>query len=76
MGLMLGVELVRDRKTKEPATAEAARVLELCKDRGLLIGKGGLYGNTLRISPPMIVNKDQIDDALRLLGEALAEATK
>ncbi len=41
MGLMLGVELVRDRKTKEPANTEAADVLERCKDRGLLIGKGG-----------------------------------
>jgi 4-aminobutyrate aminotransferase-like enzyme len=39
-----------------------------------LIGKGGLYGNSLRIAPPMIVNRGQIDDALRLLGEALEEA--
>ena len=53
MGLMLGVELVRDRQTKEPATTETADLLELCKERGLLIGKGGLYGNTLRIKPPM-----------------------
>ncbi|MCA9307777.1 MAG: aminotransferase class III-fold pyridoxal phosphate-dependent enzyme, partial [Phycisphaerales bacterium] len=52
MGLMLGVELVRDRVTKEPANTEAADILERCKHRGLLIGKGGLYGNTLRIKPP------------------------
>jgi 4-aminobutyrate aminotransferase-like enzyme len=50
--------------------------MEAARKRGLLIGKGGLYGNSLRIAPPMIVNKSQIDDALRLLGEALAEALK
>ena len=42
MGLMLGIELVRDRQSKEPADTEAADVLELTKDRGLLLGKGGL----------------------------------
>jgi len=41
-----------------------------------LLGKGGLYGNTMRIAPPMIVSRGQIDDALRILGEALQEATR
>jgi 4-aminobutyrate aminotransferase-like enzyme len=41
LGLMLGVELVRDREAREPATREAAEVVELCKERGLLLGKGG-----------------------------------
>jgi 4-aminobutyrate aminotransferase-like enzyme len=50
--------------------------MEATKKRGLLVGKGGLYGNAMRIAPPMIVNRSQIDDALRILGEALAEATK
>ncbi|HEX3869145.1 MAG TPA: aspartate aminotransferase family protein, partial [Pirellulales bacterium] len=52
VGLMLGVELVRDRKTKEPANTETAELLERTKERGLLVGKGGLYGNVLRIKPP------------------------
>ncbi len=61
MGLMLGVELVKDRKTKEPASAEAGQVVELCKERGLLLGKGGLYGNTLRIKPPMCITEADCD---------------
>jgi alanine-glyoxylate transaminase / (R)-3-amino-2-methylpropionate-pyruvate transaminase len=74
MGLMQAIELVKDRGTKEPDPQGTNRLMEAARKRGLLIGKGGLYGNSLRIAPPMIVNKGQIDDALRLLGEALAEA--
>jgi alanine-glyoxylate transaminase/(R)-3-amino-2-methylpropionate-pyruvate transaminase len=71
MGLMLGVELVRDRDTREPATAETADVIERCKERGLLLGKGGLYGNVLRIKPPMCVTKDDADFLADCLDEAL-----
>jgi alanine-glyoxylate transaminase/(R)-3-amino-2-methylpropionate-pyruvate transaminase len=71
MGLMLGVELVRDRQTKEPASQEAAEVLELCKERGLLVGKGGLFGNTLRIKPPMCLTKADADFLADCLEEVL-----
>jgi alanine-glyoxylate transaminase/(R)-3-amino-2-methylpropionate-pyruvate transaminase len=73
MGLMLGIELVRDRKTKEPANTEAAEVMELCKVRGLLIGKGGLFGNTLRIKPPMCITIDDADFMVECLDEVLGE---
>src|SRR5439155_3702863 len=52
-GLMLGIELVKDRATKEPAKAECAQVLELCREMGLLLGKGGLHGSVIRFAPPM-----------------------
>ena len=71
LGLMLGVELVRDRRTKEPARDECAAVFEACKDLGLLIGKGGLWGNTLRIKPPMIFSESDADFMLAVLDEAL-----
>ncbi len=71
MGLMLGVELVRDRQSKEPATTETADSLELCKERGLLIGKGGLAGNTLRIKPPMCLTRDDADFLVDCLDEVL-----
>ena len=71
MGLMLGVELVRDRQSKEPATGETADLVELCKERGLLIGKGGLAGNTLRIKPPMCLTRDDADFLVDCLDEVL-----
>ncbi|MGD9722008.1 MAG: aspartate aminotransferase family protein [Pirellulales bacterium] len=76
LGLMLGVELVRDRETKEPANTETADVLELCKERGLLIGKGGLYGNVLRIKPPMCLTKDDVDFLVECLDGALAQSSR
>ncbi len=76
LGLMLGVELVTDRATKEPASAQCAAVFEKCKELGLLIGKGGLMGNTLRIKPPMCITAadadflvDVVDCALASVGE-------
>jgi 4-aminobutyrate aminotransferase-like enzyme len=74
MGLMQAIELVKDRGTKEPDPQGTNRLMEATKKRGLLIGKGGLYGNSLRIAPPMVVTRTQVDDAIRILGESLAEA--
>ena len=76
MGLMQGLELVKDRQTKEPAPEQAAAVLEAAKDRGLIIGKGGLYGNVLRISPALNVTKGDADQAADLLDQALGEGGK
>ena len=71
-GLMLGVELVKDRTTKEPAKEECAAVFERCKELGLLIGKGGLWGNSLRIKPPMCIHRADADFMLEVMDQALA----
>ena len=70
-GLMIGVELVRDRDTKEPANTEALALLEIAKDQGLLVGKGGFYGNVLRIKPPMCITTADVDFALGVIDDAL-----
>jgi alanine-glyoxylate transaminase/(R)-3-amino-2-methylpropionate-pyruvate transaminase len=72
-GLMLGIELVKDRATKEPAKAECAEVLEICREMGLLLGKGGLYGQTIRFSPPMCVHRQDADFLLEVLDQAFSK---
>jgi 4-aminobutyrate aminotransferase len=67
MGLLVGVELVEDRQTKAPATAALAALMEATRENGLMIGKGGTYGNVLRITPPLNISKSDVDDfALRM----------
>ncbi len=70
-GLMLGFELVKDRKTKEPAAKETLRVMDLCKDRGLLVGKGAMAGNVIRIKPPLCITKDDAEFIYKVLDEVL-----
>src|SRR6266404_4359444 len=70
-GLMLGIELVKDRTTKEPAKAACAQVLETSRDLGLLLGKGGLQGQTIRFSPPLCIHQEDADFILQVLDEAL-----
>ncbi len=69
-GLLLGIELVKDRATKAPASTECAQVLEYARDLGLLIGKGGLWGQTIRFAPPMCITQADADFALAVLDEA------
>ena len=71
MGLMLGVELVTDRAAKTPASAQTLEVLELCREMGVLVGKGGLNGNVLRIKPPMCISQADAEFALDVLDRAL-----
>jgi 4-aminobutyrate aminotransferase len=74
MGLMQGVELVKDRKTKEPAPQATAAVMEAAKDGGLVIGKGGMYGNVLRISPALNVTTEDADQAADVIDRAFTAA--
>src|ERR1051325_9388180 len=71
-GLLLGVEMVKDRATKQPATSQCADVLENCRDMGLLLGKGGLYGQTIRFSPPMCVHQEDAEFLLDVLDRAFS----
>jgi 4-aminobutyrate aminotransferase-like enzyme len=73
-GLMIGVELVKNEEAgdRTPDPQATNRFLEETKERGLLVGKGGLYGNCLRIAPPLTVGCDEIDHALEICYQSLA----
>ncbi|HYO31127.1 MAG TPA: aspartate aminotransferase family protein [Thermomicrobiales bacterium] len=72
LGLMIGVELVRDRQTKEPANTEAAAVRTFCREHGVLVGVGGQAGNVVRVQPPLVISDEALDRALDTIGAALA----
>ncbi|HEY2805866.1 MAG TPA: aspartate aminotransferase family protein [Gemmatimonadales bacterium] len=73
MGLMQAVELVDDRGTKAPSPTKAVRFMEASKRQGILVGKGGLYGNVLRIAPPMTITQGEMADGIARLEKAFAE---
>lgn len=75
MGLMQALELVEDRATKKPSTSTNA-VMEEARKRGLLVGKGGFYGNVIRMSPPLNISKADVDEAARILDESFAALRK
>jgi 4-aminobutyrate aminotransferase len=72
-GLMLAVEFVNPGSTV-PDAAVTGRVFELCKRDGLLVGKGGLYGNTIRMGPPLTLSEDEAREGLEILTNAIHEA--
>jgi 4-aminobutyrate aminotransferase len=71
-GLMIGIELVRDSQ-KIPGNTEGNKIRDFCRENGLLIGLGGVYGNVLRIQPPLVISQDQMEEVVRVLNHAFQE---
>jgi alanine-glyoxylate transaminase/(R)-3-amino-2-methylpropionate-pyruvate transaminase len=71
-GLMLGIEIVTDKKSKTPAPELVAEIFEKTRERGMLIGKGGMYLNTIRLTPPLTISDDEIDTATSILSEVFS----
>ena len=71
MGLMQGMELVGEQK--KPDVDSTKRLMELTKNNGLLLGKGGTYGNVIRVAPSLNVNQDEVDHALRVLDQSFGQ---
>jgi 4-aminobutyrate aminotransferase-like enzyme len=69
-GLMIGIELVRDSQ-KTPANTEGNKIRDFCRDNGLLLGLGGVYGNVLRIQPPLVISQGQMENVVKVLDLAL-----
>jgi 4-aminobutyrate aminotransferase-like enzyme len=72
MGLLQAMELVEDRQTKTPATAQTAMVMEAARQNRILLGKGGMFGNVIRLSPPMNVGRGDVDQFVEQLDKSLA----
>lgn len=72
-GLMLGVEIADEKKT--PLVEETAKIVEFAKDHGVILGKGGLYGNVIRIKPALNINKENVDHTLKVMRQALESVT-
>lgn len=73
LGAMVAMELVKDRKTKEPAKEETGRIIRACYERGLLVIAAGIFGNVVRLLMPLTTTEEQLDTGLSILEEALAE---
>jgi 4-aminobutyrate aminotransferase/(S)-3-amino-2-methylpropionate transaminase len=73
VGAMAGMELVRDRGTKEPADKEAARILAVAREKGLIVLRAGTHHNVIRTLMPLTIPDEQLDEGLDILGSALAE---
>lgn len=76
MGLLQAIELVEDRETKTPAAAFTNRLMEAARDRHVLIGKGGMYGNVIRLSPPMNIGRGDVDEFMRRLDLAFDDVCR
>jgi 4-aminobutyrate aminotransferase-like enzyme len=72
-GLLLALELVEDRKSKAPATAATLQLMECARENHLMVGRGGLYGNVIRLSPPMNISRTDVDEFLLRLGASLTQ---
>jgi len=73
MGMVLGIEFVKDRDTKEPAADVARDVVLRCVEKGLMCGKLGMHGNVMRVAPPLVIPRDLLDKSIAILDEVLSE---
>jgi 4-aminobutyrate aminotransferase-like enzyme/Ser/Thr protein kinase RdoA (MazF antagonist) len=73
LGLMLGIDLVKDRNSKEPATERAGRVVERCRELGVLMGTDGPYDNVIKLRPALIFSEANADHLMQVLGQAFAD---
>jgi 4-aminobutyrate aminotransferase/(S)-3-amino-2-methylpropionate transaminase len=76
LGAMRALELVRDRKSQEPASEETKAIVRYCYERGVIIISAGTYGNVIRLLMPLVISTEQLDEALGVLQDAIAHASE
>lgn len=70
-GMVWGIELVEDKETKEPAPEKIKKLIQLCAENGLLIGKVGMYGSVVRVGPPLVITEDQMNESLDIMEKCI-----
>jgi 4-aminobutyrate aminotransferase-like enzyme len=70
-GLVMGIEFVKDKRTKDPAPELIRPIIDKCAESGLLVGSVGMYGNVIRVAPPLVITKQQADESLAVLERVL-----
>jgi len=73
LGAMVAMELVRDRKTKEPATEETKLIIKKCYEKGLILMPAGTYNNVIRTLMPLVITEEQLQDGLSILEKVLKD---
>ncbi|GAB6136998.1 4-aminobutyrate--2-oxoglutarate transaminase [Halanaerobaculum tunisiense] len=74
-GFMLGIELVQDRETKEPAAEERNKIIEECYQQGLIVVGAGIYNNVIRFLAPLVISEEELEEGLNILEKAIAEVS-
>ncbi|HPT97367.1 MAG TPA: aminotransferase class III-fold pyridoxal phosphate-dependent enzyme, partial [Armatimonadota bacterium] len=72
-GLVFGVELVKDKATKEPAPDLTRKLIDVAAQNGLLIGSVGVFGNVIRVAPPLVINEAELDESLEIFERSLGQ---
>ena len=73
MGLVMGLEFVKDKETKEPAPELIRTVINECANNGLLVGSVGRYGNVIRVAPPLVITKEIADESLAIMEKVITD---
>jgi 4-aminobutyrate aminotransferase / (S)-3-amino-2-methylpropionate transaminase / 5-aminovalerate transaminase len=72
-GLVMGIEFVEDKKTKEPSPKKTLEFINRCSQKGLLVGRVGMFGNVIRVAPPLVINEEEADEALNIIEAVMKE---
>jgi len=71
-GLVMGIEFVKDKRTKDPAPELIRPMIDKCAENGLLVGSVGMYGNVIRVAPPLVITQQQADESLAVIERVLS----
>ncbi len=70
-GLVMGLELVKDKKTKEPAPELIRPIIDRCAENGLLVGSVGIFGNVIRVAPPLVITESEAHESCDIMEKVL-----